>query len=86
MRKAKGYVRGGPGEEADLVSCGHCTGHLQVTPGLSGVSASCPFCRCCMRFICTGCDERRVVHGCVVWERMIEASESRGRLHKSLGV
>lgn len=83
--------------EYDTKQCGHCQKVLFVKAGSGGAIYLIPsrdrvgefleeagaFCRVCMRPICLPCHD----HGnCRPFEKMLEASESRDRLLRAVGL
>jgi hypothetical protein len=94
MLKPQGYATivdpDAPIQEYDSCSCGHCQRVIFVKPRSASTVYLLPtevpgrfteesgaFCRLCMRPVCLACHARG---NCVPWERMLEASEARGRL------
>jgi hypothetical protein len=82
--------------EHDTLTCSHCQRVVCVKPGSAStvyriwsqsqqqwVDKMGAFCRVCMLPICLACEP---IGRCIPWERRLEASERRARLHSSVGV
>ena len=84
MRKPGGQIivtdPGTPLYEQDTFTCIHCNKVVRVPPGLSSFTDF-DWCRKCMKPICN----KPVCHdSCVPWERQMEITEARGKLHRAM--
>jgi len=83
MRKPGGYILivdpGAPLHEQDTFTCIHCNKIVLVKPGMSVTDFA--WCRKCMKPVCEKqvCQDR-----CVPWERQLEISELRYKLHRAM--
>lgn len=82
--------------ERDTTTCGHCQRVVWMKPGSAATvylifdrvawrwrEEPGAFCKQCMRPICLS---PRCLDHCLVWEKMLEASEARDRLRRAVGV
>ena len=81
MRNAGGYLivvdPERPTHEQDTFTCIHCNKIVLV----KGTVTDFAWCRKCMKPVCEKeiCQDR-----CLPWERQLEISEARGKLHRAL--
>jgi hypothetical protein len=97
--KPQGYgliVEPGAQQEYDTCQCGHCQKVIFTKPRSATTVYLIPtrvpgsfkeepgaFCRVCMRPVCLRCHG---VGSCTPFEKMLEKSEARDRLRRSVGV
>ena len=82
MRNPGGYllvVGPGPTHEQDTFTCIHCNKVVPVKPGMTITDFA--WCRKCMKPVCEKelCQAR-----CLPWERRLEITEARGKLHRAM--
>jgi hypothetical protein len=65
--------------EQDTFTCIHCNGIVLVKPGLTITDFA--WCRKCMKPVC---EKERCQTRCLTWDRRMEISEARGKLHRAM--
>lgn len=83
MRKPGGQILvvdpGAPVHEQDTFTCIHCNRIVLVKPGLTFTDFA--WCRKCMKPVC----EKEICNvRCLPWERQMEITEARGKLHRAM--